>query len=84
MVEQDHNKLVLLRLRSLIISIQADWHHKALPGGEYAKTIKELCEAYPSLLETYDIQIGISKYTGEKSVLVRGKQAHALTEKRNG
>lgn len=75
---QDHNERVLLGLAYLGAHIAADWHHKTLPNGEYARTVEELRTAYPDMEETCDIQIGVSPYTGKQSVLVRGRKAHAL------
>jgi len=81
-VREDHNERVLLGLAYLGARIAATWHHKALPNGEYAQTVEELRAAYPDLEKTCDIEMGVSPYTGRQSVLVRGRDAHAMFAKR--
>jgi hypothetical protein len=70
---EDTNLQVIGQLYSALVSLYTDWHHKALPDGEYPATVAELIAAYPEIPNHYDIEKRASQYTGRESVMVRLK-----------
>jgi len=71
----DPNQRIIAGMMDTMLRIQSDWHHKALPNGEYPKTIEELKEAFPDIEKQFDIEIRKSPYAPyREGVMIRLKK----------
>jgi hypothetical protein len=63
----------LASIQRAVIKLYSEWFHKALPNGEYPKTVDELTAAYPDLSETFEIEYRMSQYTKEMAVMIKAR-----------
>lgn len=55
------------------LDLISDWHHKTMPDGEYATSVEQLTNAYPTLTERYDVEERVSQYTKKLSIMIKLK-----------